>query len=265
MYLDLFFLLNLAVNTLLLAAAARLTDTPVLPRRLLGGAAAGATCAVCFWFLEGGPGLPLLRAACALLVVCVTFGPLGLLPALKRAGALMTVSCTLAGLFLSLSAHVALWSLPLGAAGVWLLCAAAGKMRRERPPDGLRQVELTLDGRRVTLRALPDTGHTLTDPITNRPVLIASPAALRPLFSPACAAVLDRVGAADAPALLSALAKAGIRGFTLIPYRTVGLPAGLLAAFAPDRALVDGQETPLLVALSPAPLSDAYDALSGAA
>ena len=40
---------------------------------------------------------------------------------------------------------------------------------------------------------------------------------------------------------------------------------GLLAAFAPDRALVDGQETPLLVALSPTVLSDAYDALSGAA
>ena len=262
MYLDLLFLVNLVVNALLLAAAARLTDTPFRPARLLTGAAAGAACAVVFWFLAGTPGLSLMRAACALLTVSLAFGPQALLPALRRAGALWAVSCILAGLFVCTSAHAALYSLPLGAAGVLLICGAVSALRREQ--KGLREAVLTREGRSVTLRVFPDTGHTLSDPITNRPVLIASYDALRPLFSPACAAVMDAVGVSDAPALLAALDRAGIRGFMLIPYRTVGLPAGLLAAFAPDRAVLDGQETAVLAALSPTPLSSAWDALAGA-
>ena len=54
--------------------------------------------------------------------------------------------------------------------------------------------------------------------------------------------------------------------FRLLPYRSVGVDRGLLLALRVDRAVFDGVERgPLLVALSPTPVSDGggYRALVG--
>ena len=57
------------------------------------------------------------------------------------------------------------------------------------------------------------------------------------------------------------------RRWRLLPYRAVGIPWALLLAVRVDRAQVDGEDYgPILVALSPTPVSDGggYNALIGA-
>ena len=57
------------------------------------------------------------------------------------------------------------------------------------------------------------------------------------------------------------------RRWRLLPYRAVGVDHGLLLAVRVDRAMVGGEDYgPILVALSPTPLSDGggYHALIGA-
>ena len=264
MYLDLLFFINFAVNTLLLTAAAHLTDSPALPRRLLAGAAAGALASAVLWFFADTPGMPLLRGAAALLTVRTAFGPQSLRPALLRTGVLWAVTCALAGVLLSLRLRLTLAAMLLGASGLALVCMAAARLRHTGAGRDACRVELILGDRHTALRAMRDTGHTLIDPVTNRAVLIADPRSLRPLFSREVSAVIGQTGTADAPALLSALAEAGVRGFTLIPYRTVGLPSGLLAAFAPSEVRLNGKAADMLVALCPTALPEDCDALVGA-
>ena len=123
----------------------------------------------------------------------------------------------------------------------------------------LVQVELTLLGRSFTLKTLLDSGHTLAEPATNRPVLVADWRAL--------ASCLPAGLRADDPVAGLALCRAaGVRG-QLIPYRAVGVERGLLLALRAETVRVGGREQGrLLVALSPTPVDggEGVQALLGA-
>ena len=114
-------------------------------------------------------------------------------------------------------------------------------------------------GRSFTLKTLLDSGHTLTEPATNRPVLVADWRALAPCLPAGLRA--------DDPVSGMALCRAaGVRG-QLIPYRAVGVERGLLLALRSDGVRVDGREQgELLVALSPTPVDggEGIQALLGA-
>ena len=124
---------------------------------------------------------------------------------------------------------------------------------------------LTLAGRRVALTALVDTGNTLTDPATNRPVMVAEGEKLAGLFpagqAPDAQALRDPVGA------MERLSQQGWQGrCRQLPYQAVGVECGMLLSLRLDGARVGTEDYgPLLVALSPTPLSDGggYSALIG--
>ena len=137
-----------------------------------------------------------------------------------------------------------------------------------RSGKGLKELVpavLTLDGRRVALTALVDTGNTLTDPATGRPVMVAEGETLSPLFPPGTGPGPEDLR--DPAGGLARLGEGPLRGrLRLLPYRAVGVDRGLLLAVRVDRARVGGEELgPLLVAMSPTPVSDggSYRALIG--
>ena len=269
-YLDVLFAADTAVNALLLAACGRLTGAPRHPGRIFLGAAAGGLASAALWFAgDASPAMPLFRAAVALLVTALAFGCRSLRLTLTRACVLYAVTCALAGVIASVGGTERLLGgfsfgmVFFSGLAVCLFASLVSQFRELRGAYRTCGVTLTLGERSVTLRALLDTGHSLVDPVSNRPVLVATLASLRPLFSPALLSVLDRTGAADAPALLCALDRAGIRGFTLVPCRTVGNADGLLAAFLPDAARQDGRPLPVLVAITETELADDFDALLG--
>jgi stage II sporulation protein GA (sporulation sigma-E factor processing peptidase) len=146
----------------------------------------------------------------------------------------------------------------LSAAGCYLLLTLAGRRmgRHTRGSGELISVRLELEGRRAELTALVDTGNTLTDPMGNRPVLVAEAEAVRPLFPPELTLTgEDLRQPAEGLERLSSQWEPG--RFRLLPYRTVGGGSGLLLALRVDRAEVGGQRKEgLLVALSPGPVSD---------
>ena len=114
-------------------------------------------------------------------------------------------------------------------------------------------LDVGLFGRTVHLTALRDTGNTLSDPATNRPVIVADYGAVR-------AALPVEV---DSVKRLSAM---GVKGARLLPFRSVGTELGLLLAVRSDGVTADGAELgPLLIALSPGPVSDGggYQSLIG--
>jgi stage II sporulation protein GA (sporulation sigma-E factor processing peptidase) len=137
-----------------------------------------------------------------------------------------------------------------------------GGLRRD-----LISAVLTADGRKTKLTALLDTGSTLTDPISNRPVLVAELDSFKCLLPPHLRPLLCRRALEQPAETFEALSLLGESSrFRLIPYRAVGTASGLLLAFRTDSAVIGGKRREgLLVALSPTPLSDGggYTALAG--
>ena len=121
-------------------------------------------------------------------------------------------------------------------------------------------LHMKIEGKRVELNALIDTGHSLTDPVTNLPVVVAYGACIVPLLP-------ITVDPAQPVESLKRCRMAGIAGARLVPYRAVGIDCGMLFAVRATEVVV-GERTlgNLLVALSPTPVDDGggYQALIGA-
>ena len=188
-YVDTLFLLNAMVDYLLLLASARLAGEPLARLRFLLGAVLGGLYAVAIFL----PGLSFLarppcRLAAAVLMVLAAFWKSRRL--LRQVVIFFALSCAFGGGVLAIAllggrglalSNGVLYSgmdlkiVLLSAAGCYgALTLIFQRTGRHTAPSGeLRPVRLTLGERQVSLTALVDTGNTLTDPATGRPVLVA--------------------------------------------------------------------------------------------
>ncbi len=266
-YIDSLFLLNLILDYLLLLATARLTGGVVSRLRLLLGALLGAGYAVSLFLLPWGwLSHPAIRLCAGAVMALTAFGGQRGLPG--RFLALLGLTFALAGGILAISllggsaiAYINQvptttldWKvLLLSASGCYVLISLLTRRLSRRRSQQFRQLTLSLDGRQVQLCALVDTGHSLTDPISGQPAVVADWEAVRPLVPTLQAE--DVLSPAEGLTRLSESWEPG--RLRLLPYRAVGVTSGLLLALRPDNISLDGggPEAPGLVALSPTSLS----------
>ena len=279
-YLDELFLLNFVVDYLLLLAAGRLSGEVLRRPRLALGAALGAAYAAGAVLPAGGFLLhPLCKLGAGVLMVTAGYG--GSRRLLRTGLTFFAVSAAFGGGVLLIqtfgSRSLALDGLLSAAPDLRLILLSAavcyalitlvlGRVSRHSAPGELVPAVLTLAGRRLALTALVDTGNTLSDPATGRPVMVAEGEKTAPLFPPGRAPTAEELR--DPAALMERLAAEGWRSrCRLLPYRAVGVEHGLLLALRLDGAKVGGREWEgLLLALSPTPVTDGggYSALIGA-
>jgi len=273
-YADTLFVLNLAVNYLLLLATAKISAAYISRLRLLLGAALGGAYAVAsvliaqsltqsIWFKIG--------AAILMLLVC--FGrERGLL---RIALIFFAVSAAFGGIVLAVSligggdAHEAIVPVSLkvlipsfGAS--YAVAVLVFKKLGRRRAGGFVHIVIKNAGRKTELNSLIDTGNSLTDPISGGKVIVAEINAIAPLFEPKVADIM-RLESKNPTKMLERLSDCDT-AFRLIPYSAVGLERGLLPAFKPESITVNGREkTGMLVAVSPTRLSEGgiYSAIIG--
>ena len=276
-YIDSVFCLNTLMDTLLLWATGQLAGIPVRRIRcILGGIIGGMYAAAVFL-----PGLHVLGALpwklfAGVAMALIAFG--GDRRFLRLLLLFFAVSCGMAGCVMGiglLSGGVPMENgifytnidvrvlLTASAAAYAVLTvvfrAAAGPGVR----GVLVPVTLEWEGRQVSLTALCDTGNSLRDPATGRPMLVAEAAVLSPLWPRELRPILSPSALRSPAAALGMLGEARTR-FRLVPYRSVGVAGGLLLAVRIDRGAVNGKEYErLLVALSSTGLGDGYTALWG--
>ncbi len=280
-YVDTLFLLNAAIDYLLLLAAARLAGEPLRRFRFFLGAVLGGMYAVGI-FLPGCAFLshPVCRLASAALMLVTAYG--GSRRLLRQGILFFALTCGFggvvvaiglmggtarslgAGVFYSaMDLKVVLLSASICYLVVTLVFRHLG--RHTAATGELVPVQLTLNGRSVGFTALVDTGNTLTDPVSGRGVMVAEGEVVQPLFPKE-----HRPGPSDLldpPEGMAHLGTGDWRGrFRLLPYRSVGVDRGLLLAVRVDSLVLGGRgRGPALVALSPTPVSDGggYRALIG--
>lgn len=278
-YLDAFLALNFAVNYLLLAGAARLDGAALRRGRCALAAALGAVYGAVSLlpaaaFLEH----PVCKAGAAVGMLLVAFGWKERL--LRTGGLFLLLSCAFGGGLLLLAmvkgggvGTVGLLGSRLGMRGILVAAALSygclslllkGQFTHARTAGELLPLTLVRGENTVTVLALRDTGNTLQDPLTGRPVVVVEGERVVKDLLPELPQ-LDRQRLSHPVELMGELEETGLR-FQLLPYRAVGVECGLLLALRLDRADYGGQShRSCLAALSPTPLSDGggYCALIG--
>lgn len=275
-YLDRVWVLNTAIDYLLLLGTARLSGLPLRRGWLLLWAALGGAYAVSV-FLPGMTllGHPLCRLATGLIMALGAFrrrwrqAALFFLLAGGLAGVVLALGLA-AGSPLGLAQRVyyadVSWPVLLGATcmGHITLHLLFGQGARHGGGE-LLQITIVIEGRRQTVTALHDTGNTLRDPVSGRAALVLEQGAAVTLWPGEMAAVLALPLTPEEK--MARLYRQGcpVR-LTLLPFRTVGTSGGLLLAARSDYIEVEGKRfwrTP--VALSEQPVSDGggYHALWG--
>ena len=237
-YLDVLLLSNLWADYALLRTAAALTHTPLRTWRGTAAAAVGAASALTI-LLPAMPAAVCLafRLLSAVLICGIAFGFRPLRQLLRTAAAFLGISVifcgavfllamlrTPAGWYLHNSviyADVSLLTLLIGTT----LAAGVSVWRARRAgtlPHRAYRLHLRLGTQDLLLPALADTGNTLRDGFSGRPVIVCGTEHL--------AAWLRHFADAEAAAR-------SCRGFRMIPVRTVA-GTRLLPAFLPDHAAV---------------------------
>ena len=272
-YIDLLFLLNLIANYLLLLAAGRIAGAVLIRWRIGFGAAAGALYAALIFFpelewlalwpckLASGVVMSLIAYGgerCLLRVTVIFFGASAALAgAVLGLELLGSMSLTLEhGVFYS---RLDIRLLLLLFVACYFVLSLFFRRSGRYGGQELVCLEVEMDNGTAVLTALVDTGHSLTDPATNRPVVVAEAQALSRVLP----------DWADASAPIRSVERchaAGLRQARLVPYRAVGVECGMLLALRTKGVKADGRPLGrLLVALSPTPVDDggAYHALIG--
>ena len=270
-YIDAVFVLNLAVNYLLLRAAATLGGAALRRGRLLLGALIGAVYAVAVYLPHCGwlTGL-VWKILCGAAMVLAAFGckrstlRLGAVfgeVALILCGAVYGVQFLQSGRLHyrgdALFFPVSFFTLLLTAAAVGLACKLL-LPKLTFSADSVVPVTVSRGKSSVRLSALRDTGNTLRDPITGESVLTVYWRSVAPL--------LDGISLRQEDLAVPAALALRLKHLSprLIPFRAVGVASGLLLAL-PCKITINGHTKTGLVALSPTPVSErgAYDALTG--
>lgn len=271
-YIDMLFSLNLIANYMLLLAAGRMAGATLVRWRIGLGAAAGALYAATI-FLPGMVWLSFwpCKVAAGVLTALIAYG--GERHLFRVTVLFFGAAAALAGFVLGLELlnnasftleHGILysqWDIRLLLL-LFVICYFMLSLFFRRAQYRGRELvclELTLAGGTAKVTALVDTGHSLTDPADNRPVVVAEVQALAGLLP-------DWADASSPIQSVERCHTAGSRLARLVPYRAVGVECGMLLAIRTQQVMMDGRPLgKLLVALSPTPVDDGggYQALIG--
>lgn len=235
-YVDILLALNLFIDFLLLTATARVLSLTVKRRRLVAGGLVGSLSSL----IMLAPSLPavfslLYKLLSAALMVAVAFSFGSHTDFLKRTTVLFVVSAVFSGI-----CTAAYWLLaPAGLfvqSGIvyfdvpplmliffttlsYAVLCLYDRLTRKRAALGYAyRIEIVDGNNRVMLRALMDSGHSLTDSFSGAPVILAKESAVRCLR--------DRYD----PLTIGSHAVGRIR---YIPFSSIG-GDGVLAAFRPE-------------------------------
>ena len=254
-YVDVLFFVNLVVNYVMLLAAGKMTDTPVKGKRIALVSCLGALYSVSALVLPFQPlfGFP-ARIAVGLLMVNLSYPEARGISFVYLAASFYACSILVAGTAMALQ----MWGKPALAwfsayypsARWWILALALGLVvaacfvwkalsfstARQFP---LMQVEIALDGRRISVTGMVDTGNHLRDPVSGLPVVVVDWDSLKPIMPQE----VSHFFLSTWDLVTANLAESAVgKRFRLIPYTSVSGDRGVLPGFKPDALYLTGRQ-----------------------
>lgn len=262
-YGDVYWVINTAVNYAMLLVTAKTCGCPASRIRLVLAAAVGGVYALCVLYTGSVHFVTTLCAA--FIMTWVAFGKNRYI--LRQYLVFVSFGAAFAGVLTALLRHgnlFAFWTsgfAPIVLLGTFLTAYLLFGLIFDRTGRGTEGetvvVTARLGDRAITFTALRDTGNSLTDPLSGRPVLVVDGKTAAPLFSH-MGIDLSSGASQDAAELLERFRALGCNiNFRLVPYSVVGIEHSLMLAFLPDVLEVEGKPNKTaLIGLSPTEISD---------
>ncbi len=266
-YVDVLVTLNIFVNYFLLLCVKGIMKADSKRLRLFFGAFLGGLYSLTI-FIDGAPDyiILLMNLAASAVIVLVTFGVKSLKSFLKFFAAFFGVNFSFAGLMLAVwfafspsgmvynnsvvYFDIDVKTLVISTVICYLVFTGISFLLKRRAPDN-RIFDITLynKGRTVMTKALLDTGNSLKDGFTGKPVIIADKSVVRKLTDYSLYDFFDGNNAVDF--------KNTDENIRLIPFSTVG-KSGMLRAVKIDSITVKNNVSVknVLLAESESPLGD---------
>ena len=270
-YIDVLFMVNMAINTGLLLCTGYILKLPFRALRILIASIVASIYSCIAFVLESGTlNSLIMRFLFAALIVSSAFGVKNVFSVIKHTFAFVGITILTGVAFLGILYFSGL-GIRLGGVirnGIFyfdipshymVLCTVVTfsvicileKLIKKNSKRSFIRIKLYRFGRAVELKALIDTGNMLSDPLSGRKVIIAEAKTLSPLFD----FDMESLGKETLP-----------EGFRLIPYSSIGQKNGLLAAFVPDTVEIEStQRNNMIAAVFDGTLSESgdYNALIG--
>lgn len=215
-YVDSLFLVNFVMNLLLLELVNRTLLCTATRRRVIAGAALGAGLYLVPFFV-GGPGWLKLLLGFALAtagMIEVTFRVRSLRVFWMAMRRLFLYSFLFGGILLFIIRllpgvrHYLVTVFGVLGLGTLVFLEVAGLMKRKSREQDICRVVLVGKGARITVNALVDTGNSLVEPISGKPVSILEKSVFEGLWKE------GRPG-----------------GYRVVPYHSIGKKSGILQGF----------------------------------
>lgn len=264
-YIDVLFCVNFLMNLLILWVTEKAARIRVKEGWLFLGAGIGALYAVLMFFPRLSVFYTVLaKILCSLFLIAVTFRLKTVRMFLKTVLIFYLVSFAFGGGALALfyftdfgirlgavlSNGVFYFTLPwkvlfLSAVilSVLLRLGARFLSRRTRNAALSVPVQVEWNGKRADLNALLDTGNTLSDPLTDRPVLVAEYDAVRDLLPSEVCSMYEAKEKTGREQLMNVWMESETpRPFRVIPFTSLGRENGMLVGFSPDRIIISENE-----------------------
>lgn len=285
-YADVVWLINFAMDFVILLATGWMAKRKIKKWRLLTGTAIGASYSLLLFVPEATATTVSLFAKLlfSCLMVLIVFGPKNAVEFLRFWGLFYLASFVLGGtayginsLFydtqvlggMVLTSGKPSWIPDIGVVFIALSVpvvytlgkTAWHRMERLKLRDGnLWSVSIFIDGQQVQCVGLLDTGNALADPLTRLPVAVVEWEALAPILPEALVRSYRENRDPTLELGNTAIDERWQSRFRIVPYRGVGGSIGMLLAFRPVELVIRQQTTQIklekiLIALNPHPLS----------
>lgn len=253
-YLDVLILENVVVNYLILWVTAKLSRNIISGLRLAAASLVGALYLVLIFF----PGMGIYHTATAkfllsLAIVAIAFSPHRLKGFIKTLAVFYLVSFIFAGSFIAFSYFaeggaittngiIYTWNpkwknLVYTMVFILVIIRVAWNYMRDRFARESLFVPLSIvfDKKKVTIKALIDTGNSLHDPISNIPVIIVEFNSVREILPGDIRNIFTDSKDWDLERITAVISKSEwISRFRLIPFTSLGKEYGMLVGFRPD-------------------------------
>ena len=255
-YIDVLFLENLVMNYLILYVTSKFLRKKTSALRLFCGAAIGAVYVV---FLLIFPGFKayytaVFKFALSLLIVVAVFYPRKIRDFIKTLVLFYASTFIFAGAafaflyfnqnggFVKNGVVYVFWEsqtiillLTIVTVGIIVRIFWEIFQHRFEREKLLLPLEITFEGRKISLAALVDTGNSLHDPLTNMPVVVVEFKAIREMLPDEIRSIFDESKENDLAKVTSVISESlWYSRFRLIPFTSLGKENGMLIGFKPD-------------------------------
>lgn len=247
-YIDILLIINLIINYFLLLCVKMLAKDEIKQRRIVLSSFFGALYSLIILMPDMGMiASNILKLTASAVMILLAFGRLKPKAFIKRFLYLYLVGSVFAGIMYAVYFlytpigmemangivyfNISAVELLLLSAGIYLILSLVWKYFFSAPRDGkLCKIRITKNGKRTVVYGLHDTGNSLVDSITGRPVMICSYRSVLPLIGENekrfFGGEIERLEPPN----------------KIIPYNTLGTE-GLLPAFSPEKVeLYNGKE-----------------------